>query len=51
MTRLAQWFGRLYRVEARKRARYRAYQSETLSVKLRLVGAECSRARRRGGAA
>lgn len=40
MSRLTQWFGKLTKgcgFEGRKRARYRAYHSEALVGKLRLV--------------
>lgn len=49
MSRLKQWFGRLTGCgfEGRKRARYRAYHSEALVGKIKLVKKE-QRQQRRG---
>ncbi len=48
MSRLTQWFGRLTGCgfEGRKRARYRAYRSEALICKMRLVQKEQRQPRR-----
>lgn len=40
MSRLSQWLGKLTGVRGRKQARYKAYKSETLAVKMRLVARE-----------
>ncbi len=40
MSRLTQWLYKLTGVRGRKKARQRAYKSETLAVKIRLVERE-----------
>jgi hypothetical protein len=50
MSRLSQWFGRLVGIKGRKAARYRAYRSEALVVKLRQIQQEQGRgAKKRSG--
>ncbi len=37
MSRLTRWFIKFTGIKGRQQARYRAYQSETLSAKMRVV--------------
>lgn len=49
MSRLKNWFVKFTGIKDRKQARYKAYQSEALAVKMRLVTQEHGRSRQKKG--
>jgi hypothetical protein len=49
MSRLKKWFVKFTGIKGRKQARTRAYHSEALAVKMRLVTQEQGRSRQKRG--
>ena len=48
MSRLTRWFIKFTGIKGRQQARYRAYHSETLSAKMRVVKAD-AQGKQKGG--
>ncbi len=48
MSRLTNWFFKFAGIKGRKQARYRAYHSEALGAKMRLVKREQARSKKGG---
>jgi len=49
MSRLTRWLVKFTGIKGRKEARYRAYHSEALSAKMRVVKREQTQNRKKGG--
>ena len=49
MSRLKKWFVKFTGIKGRKQARYRAYHSEALAARMRLVVQEQGHSRRKRG--